>query len=181
MQTYQETQSPPKRSLKWLWLLAIPVILFLLYRFLAVAIVVYVVQPVRIEGQAMSPALNAGDKVFMWKQFDELQRGDIVAHRYPLDTTKSYVKRIVGLPGETVEVRDGRVYINSKALDEPYMPADSFSVDNVEVMIVPADHYYVLGDNRRNSSDSRLWGTVARELVYGKFWYRYANGTSSNP
>ncbi|NOT62340.1 MAG: signal peptidase I [Acidobacteria bacterium] len=181
MQTYQETQPPRKRSLKWLWLLIIPVVLLLLYQLLAVVIVVYVVQPIRIEGKGMSPTLNAGDKVFLWKQFGELQRGDIVGHLYPLDTTKSYVKRIVGMPGETVEVRDGRVFINDKMLDEPYMQADYRSVDTVEPTVVPANQYYVMGDNRPNSSDSRIWGTVARELVYGKFWYRYANGASSNP
>jgi signal peptidase I len=183
MQTYQEVQPPPKKSRKWLWLclLAAPLVLFLLQQLLSVVVVVYLVQPVRVEGKAMSPALNEGDKILLWKQFSELQRGDIVCHYYPLDTSKSYIKRIVGLPGETVEVREGRVYINGNVLDEPYMQADNFSQDTVEPTVVPANHYYVLGDNRRNSSDSRLWGAVARKLVYGKFWYRYANGASSNP
>ncbi len=181
METYQEPHPPKKKSRKWLWLLAIPVALLALQQLLSVVIVAYVVQPVRMEGKSMSPALNEGDKFFLWKQFDELQRGDIVGHLYPLDTTKSYIKRIVGLPGETIEFRDNRVYINGKLLDESYTQSPTVSFDGEGPKVIPANHYFMLGDNRTNSSDSRLWGTVARELVYGKFWYRYADGASSNP
>ena len=181
MQPAQELQPPPKKSRKWLWLLAIPIVLLLLQQLLSVVIVVYIVQPIRMEGKSMSPTLNEGDKILLWKQVGELQRGDIVGHLYPLDTTKSYVKRIVGLPGETVEFRDNQVYINGTLLDEPYTQSPTISFDGEGPKVIPANHYFVLGDNRANSSDSRIWGTVGRELVYGKFWYRYAEGASPNP
>ena len=155
------------------WLIGGIVGLYLLYQAIVLLIVVYLVQPVRVEGRAMSPTLNNGDKVFLLKQFGEIQRGEIVAHLYPEDTSKSYIKRIIGLPGETLEIREGRVFINGQLLEEPYMPAENFSQDTLAPVQIAAEHYFVLGDNRRNSSDSRYWGTVPRNLIYGKYWYRY--------
>ena len=155
------------------WLIGGVIGLYVAYQVIVLLIVVYVVQPVRVEGKAMSPTLDNGDKVFMLKRFDEIKRGDIIVHLFPEDTSKSYIKRVVGLPGETLEIRDGRVYINGQLLEEPYMQPDYFSQDTLNPVKIAPDHYFVLGDNRRNSSDSRYWGTVARPLVYGKYWYRY--------
>jgi len=155
------------------WLIGGVIGLFLTYQAVAVLIVVYLAQPLRVEGVAMAPALNNGDKVLMLKQIKQLNRGEIVAHLYPEDTSKSYIKRIIGLPGETLEIREGRVFINGQLLEEPYMPAENFSHDTLEPVQITAGHYFVLGDNRRNSSDSRYWGTVPRALIYGKYWYRY--------
>ncbi len=145
-----------------------------LYYLLPVLIVVYVAQPVRVVGQAMAPNLNDGDKVFMSKRIDELKRGDIVVLLYPRDQSKSYIKRIIGLPGETIEINNGKVSINGKLLDEPYLDPKLAAHDTMVLsVVVPADQYFVLGDNRDNSSDSRYWGTVPRNLIYGKYWYRY--------
>ncbi len=155
------------------WFVGGAIGLYLAYQAIVLLTVIFVVQPVRVQGKGMSPALNDGDKIFLLKRFKEIKRGDIVGHLYPEDTSKSYIKRIVGLPGETLELRAGRVYINGQLLEEPYMQADYFSQDTLNPVQIAAEHYFVLGDNRRNSSDSRYWGTVARALIYGKYWYRY--------
>jgi signal peptidase I len=147
--------------------------LYLIYRVVGVLILIFVIQPVRVQGAAMSPALNDGDKIFVLKRFQEINRGEIVVHLYPEDTSKSYIKRIIGLPGETLEIRDGRVFINGKLLEEPYMQGDNFSQDTLNPVQIAAEQYFVLGDNRRNSSDSHYWGTVPRNLILGKYWYRY--------
>jgi signal peptidase I len=136
-------------------------------------ILVYVVQPVRIEGEAMSPHLKHGDRVFVSRRIGELKRGEIVIFLYPHDTSKSYIKRIIGLPGETIEMRDGKVLINNNSIEEPYLDPQNLSHDTTEPRPIPAGHYFVMGDNRRNSSDSRYWGTVPKELIYGKLIGRY--------
>jgi signal peptidase I len=164
----------PRFGKKYLfWIIGGVIGLYLTYQAAALVIVVYLIQPVRVEGIAMSPALHNGDKVFMLKRIGKIQRGEIVVHLYPEDTSKSYIKRIVGLPGETLEIRAGRVFINGQLLEEPYLQAEYFSQDALEPVQIAAEHYFVLGDNRRNSSDSRYWGTVPRKLIYGKYWYRY--------
>jgi signal peptidase I len=130
-------------------------------------------------GKSMSPNINNGDKLFMVKQIGELRRGDIVVFLLPDDQTKSYIKRIVGLPGETIEIKDGKVYINGNRMEEPYVSPDYASHDTMpEPVAIPQDNYFVIGDNRNNSSDSRYWGPLPRKLIYGKFWYRYAEGKS---
>lgn len=145
-----------------------------LYFLTPILTVVYVIQPVRVEGHAMSPTLNHGDKVLMLKRIGELQRGDIVVFLFPRDQSKSYIKRIVGLPGETIDIKKGKVIIDGKPLDEPYIHAKYVSFDTMPLpLVIPTDQYFVLGDNRKNSSDSRSWGTVPRNLIYGKYWYRY--------
>lgn len=132
------------------------------------------VKPVRIEGQAMMPTLRNGDRVFMDRNPDQLERGDIIVFYFPLDTTKSYIKRIVGLPGETLMIEEGKIFINGKQIEEPYLDAEFLAQDSLPAPVkIPDGHYFVLGDNRRNSSDSRYWGTVSRDLVYGKYWFRY--------
>jgi signal peptidase I len=168
---------PHKLSRKWkylLWTLGILGGLYLIHAILSVVIITFVAQPVRVEGQAMMPALGDGDKIFISKRITELNRGDIVVFLFPEDTTKSYLKRIVGLPGEMIDIRDGKVFINGQQIEEPYLLPDQASSDSMaEPVTIKPDHYFVLGDNRRNSSDSRYWGTVPRKLIYGKFWFRY--------
>lgn len=154
--------------------LAILIVAPVLYYGLVFLMVIFVAQPVRVEGKAMMPALKGGDKVFMKKRFGDLSRSDIVVHYYPLDTTKSYIKRIIGLPGETLMIEDGKISINGNQIEEPYLPDEWKSVDSLPAPVkIPDGHYFVMGDNRRNSSDSRYWGTVPRDLIYGKYWFRY--------
>ena len=103
-----------------------------------------------------------------------LQRGDVVVFWYPNDPDKSYVKRVIGLPGETVELRNGTVYVNNEPMHEDYLDADySQMKDNRAPKKVEEHHYFVMGDNRDNSSDSRFWGTVPEKYIYGKVFFRY--------
>ncbi|MGH9755903.1 MAG: signal peptidase I [Blastocatellia bacterium] len=185
MQAYETPayQPPPHvsrfRKKHLFWLLGVAIALPLIYFSINIAVVAFVIQPVRIEGQAMQPSLNHGDKVFMLKQVGELHRGDIVVLLYPHDQTKSYIKRIIGLPGETIEIKDGKIYINGNQIEEPYLAPEYASQDTMPGPVaIPPDNYFVMGDNRKNSSDSRYWGPVPRKLIYGKFWYRYAEGKS---
>ena len=144
---------------------------------------VFAVQPVVVEGTSMVPQLHDGERLLVNKlvyykiqsvSWGHLQRGDVVVFWYPNDPDKSYVKRIIGLPGETVEVRSGRVYINGEELNEPYLDAEHNQSlrDNV-VRRVEEHHYFVMGDNRDNSSDSRYWGLVPEKYIYGKAFFRY--------
>ena len=132
------------------------------------------VLPVKVEGVAMKPALNDGDRIFISRSFEKLERGDIVIFYYPFDQRKSYIKRIIGLPNEKVEIRGGKVLVNGKDLEETYVDlANNQSLMSQKEVAVPADAFYVMGDNRDNSYDSRSWGPLARKFVYGKFLSKY--------
>ena len=122
----------------------------------------------------MLPALSDGDRILIDRNFDKLERGDIVIFYFPMDERKSYVKRIVGLPNETVEVREGKVFVNGNPLDEPYVDS-KFEQTHRSVVErkLTADQYYVIGDNRDNSSDSRIWGPLDRKFIYGKYVKTY--------
>src|SRR5215212_286911 len=148
----------------------------------AALLVVFVVQPVKVEGTSMLPRLHDGERIFVNKLIyyglPELQRGDIIVFWYPEDPTKSYIKRIIGLPGETVEIREGRVYITSQGreqmLEEPYLdPQRNVSRANHAPKQVAPHYYFVMGDNRDASSDSRIWGLVPEKYIYGKALFRY--------
>ena len=132
------------------------------------------VQPVKVHGTAMLPALSDGDRIVVERNPQKLERGDIIVFLYPDDQTKSYIKRIVGLPHEVIEIDEGKTLVNGKPLDEPYVdPRLNLSRRSAPPLRLPADNYYVLGDNRDNSSDSRLWGPVKKELIYGKYLKKY--------
>ena len=119
-------------------------------------------------GHAMEPAIRDGERVVIARNIDRLERGQIVVFRYPQDESKNFVKRIVGLPGEAIAIRAGRVFIDGREIDEPYVGAANRSADTLGPLTIPPEEYFVLGDNRRNSSDSRHWGTVRRELVWAQ-------------
>ena len=151
-------------SIPWLRDLAIAVVL-------ALAIIVFVYQPVRVEGTSMAPRLGDQDRIFINKliyKFEPIERGDIVVFRYPRDTSKSFIKRVVGLPGETVEIRDGVVTINGLRLKEDYLPGGNGDLASYPPTTLPAENYFLLGDNRASSNDSRAWGAVHRDYIYGK-------------
>jgi signal peptidase I len=132
-------------------------------------------KPIRNEGTGMSPTLNDGDKIFIDQNFGELKRGDIIAFDYPKDRSKWYMKRLIGLPNETVEIREGKVYINDQILDEPYLDEIyNQQKSSFPPQKIPEYQYFVLGDNRDNSSDSRYWGTVDKELINGKYYVTYS-------
>jgi signal peptidase I len=151
---------------------------------IAILIVGFVVQPVRVEGQSMMPKLHDQDRIFVNKFIyplrewigdkEPIKRGDIVVLLYPDDPSKSYIKRVVGLPGEEINVENGKLYINGMQIDEPYLDTEYLSSDSMPGSVhVKEHHYFVMGDNRRNSSDSRYWGLVPEKYIYGKAIFRY--------
>jgi signal peptidase I len=147
---------------------------------LAVAIaflmVVFLYQPVKVEGTSMQPELLDQERIFVNKfvyHFEEIHRGDIVVFWYPKDPSKSFIKRVVGVPGDLVAVRDGHVYINGELLEEHYVPRRYQDFDSYPPTRVKDGHYYVLGDHRNASNDSRSWGLVPRKYIYGKAVFRY--------
>lgn len=148
-----------------------------------ILLMVFAVQPVIVEGSSMQPYLNDGERLLVNKlvyyniksvRWGHLERGDIVVFWYPKEPDKSYVKRIIGLPGERVEVRHGKVYINGRELVEDYLDKDhNTDLPDYTSQVVDAHHYFVMGDNRDNSSDSRRWGFVPEKYIYGKAFFRY--------
>src|SRR5712692_8265682 len=143
---------------------------------LAFIVIIFLYQPVQVEGTSMMPRLTNHERIFINKfvyRFEPIKRGDIVVFRYPLDNSKSYIKRVVGLPGEWVSIKDGRVYVNGRALTESYIPPEYFDHQSYPPVYVEPDHYYVLGDHRESSNDSRAWGTVGRNDIYGKAVFVY--------
>jgi signal peptidase I len=143
---------------------------------LALIVIVFLYQPVQVEGTSMMPSLGNHERVFINKfvyRFEPIQRGDIVVFGYPLDPSKSYIKRVVGLPGEWVSIEGGRVYVNGEPLAEPYVPPGYLDGQDYSPTFVEPDHYFVLGDRRESSNDSRVWGTVDRKYIYGKAVFVY--------
>src|SRR5690606_31942795 len=144
---------------------------------------VFAIQPVVVEGSSMVPQLHDGERLlvnklvyYKWNSvsWGHLERGDIVVFWYPSDPDKSYVKRIIGLPGETVEIRGGHVFIDGRLLNEPYLEADhNKNLRESMIKTVDEHYYFVMGDNRDNSSDSRIWGLVPEKYIYGKAFFRY--------
>lgn len=138
---------------------------------LAFIVIVFLYQPVQVEGTSMMPHLENHERIFINKfmyRFRPISRGDVVVFRYPLDPSKSYIKRVIGLPGDTVSIRDGRVMVNGKPLSEPYIAPNYLDDQSYAPVKVEANHYFVLGDHRSSSNDSRVWGTVDRQYIYGK-------------
>ena len=142
----------------------------------SILIVVFVIQPVKVEGTSMEPKLEPQDRIFVNRvvyHFTEIERGDIVVFWYPRELNKSFIKRVVGLPGERVEIRSGVVLINNQPLNELYVPPGHFDHGSHAPEIVQPEHYFVLGDHRSLSSDSRDWGLVPGRNVLGKAIFRY--------
>jgi signal peptidase I len=146
-------------------------------------LLVFVAQPVVVEGTSMLPTLHEGERLVVNKliyykiksfSWGHLERGDVVVFWYPKDPDKSYVKRIIGLPGDTVEIKNGVVYVNGEVMNELYLDANyNQASGNLERKKVEDHYYFVMGDNRDNSSDSRLWGLVPEKYIYGKVFFRY--------
>lgn len=144
---------------------------------------VFFVQPVVVDGSSMVPQLHDGERLLVNKfiyydiksvSWGHLERGDIVVFWYPDDPSKSYVKRLIGLPGETVEVREGKVFIDDVELIETYLDREhSNSQPTFPAVEVKKHSYYVMGDNRDNSADSRYWGLVPEKYIYGRAFFRY--------
>jgi signal peptidase I len=145
---------------------------------IAVVSIVFIYQPVKVEGTSMMPGLSDQERIFINKftyrfGLGSIERGDTVVFEFPGDTSKSYIKRVIGLPGDRVRIDRGQVYVNGQALTEDYIEADYRDDVSKNEIVVEPDEYYVLGDHRNSSSDSRVWGTVPRKFIYGKAVFCY--------
>ena len=129
------------------------------------------IQSAMVLGSSMEPNFETGQRLIVNKiiyKFDEVKRGDVVILHPPYDTNIDYIKRVIGLPGETVEIRNGLVYINGEPLSEPYISnPPHYTMKKLEV---PQEYYFVLGDNRNNSNDSHIWGPLPKDNIIGKVW-----------
>jgi signal peptidase I len=142
----------------------------------SVVIITFFYQPVRVEGTSMLPRLEDRDRIFINKfvyRFTSIQRGDVVVFRYPRDPEKSYIKRVIALPEDHLLIDRGRVYVNGRLLREPYVPPEYRDNRSVAEMTLPPGDYYVMGDHRSISSDSRDFGPVERSFIYGKAVFVY--------
>ncbi len=139
-------------------------------------IIIFLYQPVRVEGTSMLPMLEDQDRLFINKlayRVGEIQRGDVVVFLYPRDHQKSYIKRVIALPGDDLKIEHGHVFVNGKELVEKYVPPRFEDDRSLPETTVPEHEYFVMGDHRSISSDSRDFGPVERELIYGKAAFVY--------
>ena len=139
-------------------------------------IITFLYQPVRVEGTSMLPELQNEDRLFINKlayHVGEIHRGDVVVFLYPHDQSKSYIKRVIAAPGDQLRIDHGRVFVNNHALVEPYVPLRFTDDRSQPQMVIPPNEYFVMGDHRSISSDSRDFGPVDRTLIYGKAAFVY--------
>jgi signal peptidase I len=139
-------------------------------------IIIFLYQPVKVEGTSMMPGLEDQERIFVNKfvyRWEPIARGDIVVFRYPRDPSKSFIKRVIGVAGDRVRIDNGQVYVNGDALDEDYVPAEYADARSYPEITVPARTFFVLGDHRTMSDDSRDFGPVNERLIYGKAVFGY--------
>jgi signal peptidase I len=145
---------------------------------IALLVILFLYQPVKVEGTSMMPSLVDQERIFINKfvyrlGLGDVERGDTVVFWFPGDPTKSYIKRVIGLPGDRVEITGGVVTVNGEEVPEPYVPEEYRDRGTYPAVIVPPGRYFVLGDHRSSSNDSRSWGPVPREAIYGKAVFVY--------
>ena len=142
----------------------------------SVLIITFLYQPVRVEGTSMLPRLEDHDRLFINKfvyHLSAIERGDVVVFHYPRDPEKSYIKRVIGLPGDRLRIERGQVWLNDKPLREGYVPEEYRDSRSMAEIVVPEDSFFMMGDHRSISSDSREFGAVERSLIYGKAVFVY--------
>jgi signal peptidase I len=167
--------SPGRNAVIWLRDLSVSVVI-------AIIVILFLYQPVKVEGTSMTPALVNDERIFINKfvyrfGISDIVRGDTIVFWAPEDASKSYIKRVIGVPGDVVEIVDGTVILNGKRQEESYIRPEYRDRMSMTRRLIEAGHYFVLGDHRNSSNDSRSWGTVSREAIYGKavFVYRPLN------
>jgi signal peptidase I len=165
------TRSSIWSALSWVRDLAFSVLI-------AVILIVFIYQPVKVEGTSMMPTLTDQERIFINKftyhfGLSSIERGDTVVFWYPGDPSKSYIKRVIGIPGDRIYIDAGQVFVNNRALVEDYVPEEYRDRVSWEEHRVPPGEYFVLGDHRSSSSDSRTWGFVTRDAIYGKAVFVY--------
>jgi signal peptidase I len=164
-------RSAASTTISWLRDLCISVVI-------AVVVILFLYQPVKVEGTSMMPSLIDQERIFINKYvyrfgLSDISRGDMVVFWFPGDPTKSYIKRVIGVPGDTVEVNDGTVVVNGEPLAESYVPREYRDHISMPRRVIPQDQFFVLGDHRSSSNDSRSWGMVPRHFIYGKAVFVY--------
>jgi signal peptidase I len=145
---------------------------------LAVLVILFLYQPVKVEGTSMMPALIDQERIFINKfvyrfGIGDIERGDLVVFWFPADPSKSYIKRVIGIPGDTVEVDSGSVLVNAEPLREDYVLDEYRDRMSMAPYKVGPDEFFVMGDHRSSSNDSRSWGAVPRKYIYGKAVFVY--------
>lgn len=145
---------------------------------IAAVVILFIYQPVQVEGTSMEPALVNEERIFINKftyrfGIEKIGRGDMVVFRFPNDPSKSFIKRVIGLPGDEIRIDKGQVFVNGRRLEESYLPDGYRDDSSWGPGKIATGHYFVLGDHRRSSNDSRNWGAVHRDLIYGKAVFVY--------
>ena len=135
----------------------------------------FLIQPFYVEGASMEPNFHPKEYLIIDEisyRVSEPERGDVVVFRYPRDPKQFYIKRLIGLPGETVEIIKGQVFIDNAELTEEYLATINLSFDTKDKVTLVDDEYYFMGDNRKNSLDSRVFGPVSDKFLIGRVWIR---------
>jgi signal peptidase I len=163
--------SPARTTLYWLRDLAVSVVI-------AIVVILFLYQPVKVEGTSMTPSLVNDERIFINKfvyrfGISDIDRGDTIVFWAPEDPSKSYIKRVIGVPGDVIEIVEGSVILNGQPLAEPYIRDEDRDRMSMPARKVEEGHYFVLGDHRNSSNDSRSWGTVPRDAIYGKAVFVY--------
>jgi signal peptidase I len=138
--------------------------------------IIFLYQPVKVEGTSMMPTLEDQERVFINKfvyKLEPIERGDVIVFRYPRDPAKSYIKRVIAVAGDHVQIQAGVVFVNGRRLREDYVPRMYEDVRSYPDIIVPPHSYFVLGDHRNLSNDSRDFGPVDEDFIYGKAVFGY--------
>jgi signal peptidase I len=144
-----------------------------------ILLVNYVVSPVKIKGRSMYPVLKDKERILISKlnlNKEHIKRFDIIVFTNPREKGKRFIKRIIGLPGETITIKNGEVYINSRKIEQVFISqemSDNFQAVNMKPREIPEDFYFLIGDNRQISRDSRTYGVVHRDNILGKAIFRY--------
>jgi signal peptidase I len=174
---YFEELSPTQKVIQFVWDLVKVVLVSLA---IIIPVRYFLIQPFYVKGASMEPSFYDHEYLIINEityRFNEPERGDIVVFKYPKDPSQYFIKRIIGLPGETVEVRDNRIYVTNSdgrkmILDETtYLEEGERTISKTKWTLGP-DELYVMGDNRDYSLDSRSFGPVSRDLIVGKVWFR---------
>jgi signal peptidase I len=167
--------SPQRRAqvLRAVWELLHDLSIAVLFCFF---LITFVAQAFRVQGTSMLPLLQDGERIIVNKlvyRLYPIERGDVVVFWYPKDPSVSFIKRVVGRPGDTVEIRRGALFVNGQPVTEDYVQRQFRDGESYEPVEVPRGFYYVLGDHRNSSNDSRSWGEVPEKYIYGKAMFRF--------
>lgn len=142
---------------------------------LAIVIRVFLFQPFYIPSGSMEPTLLINDRIIVSKlnyRITAPDRGDVIVFKYPVNPKRDFIKRVIGLPGETIKIKDNKLFVDGKQLEQPFLP-HGLTYGDFGPVTVPEGEYFMMGDNRNNSEDSRVWGTLPRDNIVGRAVFVY--------